>query len=235
MNDSTRILYRAYVNTYALLAHRGYVPEDGYEMVEIGKFAALAESWEDNTNSMWIVFEKGDLFVDVGFPGEVNKERGTSICQHVCAGGSRGNAKRNVHVIIVVSKVLPPAAPDLLNLKKQPFTRMNYIPNNRIEVFNVVTMQINPLLHSRQPPIIRLISDEDEKEDIRSRLVAAASDKNIPLSDLLPIMYLENPLAIWYDAFVDDVFYFVRHDGIPYFRIVKPDPQIDVGAKKKAL
>jgi hypothetical protein len=235
MNDSTIILYNAYVNTYALLAHRGYTPAEGHEMVEIGKFAALETAWQNKSGSIWIVFEKDDLFVDVAFPGEVNKEQATMICQHVCAGGSRGNAKRHAHVILVVSKVGPQAVPDLLNLKKQPFTRLNYKMNNRVEIFNVVEMLINPLLHSRQPPVIRLITDEDEKEELRVRLAAAAGDKNMSLGDLLPITYLENPLAIWYDAFMDDVFYFLRHDGTPYFRIVKPDPQIDVGAKKKTL
>jgi hypothetical protein len=235
MNHSTRILYNAYVNTYALLAHRGYRPADGHEMVEIAQFARLEKSWQEKTNNIWVVFEKGRLFIDVAFPGDVDTKLANMFCEHITAGGSRGTAKRNAHVILVVSSVGAPAAPILANLKKQPFTRLNYKESPRIEIFTVLEMQINPLLHSRQPPVIEMIIDEDEKEEIRSRLVAAAGARDEALENIMPIMYLENPLATWYDAFVNDLFYFVRHDGMPYFRIVRPDPKIEVGAKKDVL
>jgi hypothetical protein len=229
MNNTIRILYNAYVNTYALLAQWGFRPAKGHEMVEVAKFPALEAAWQNKSQSLWVVFEndENDDFIDVAFPGEVNKELGTMICQHVASGGSRGNAQRHTHVVLVISKLQPQAKPDLENLKKQPFTRLNYKLSNRVDIFTVVDMQLNPLLHSRQPSIIRLITDEDEKEEIRVRLLSAAENKDLPLADLMPIIYFNNPIAAWYDAYVNDLFYFVRQDGIPYFRIVKPDPQID--------
>lgn len=242
MKNATEILYDAYVNTHALMRNRGYVPEKGHEMVSFENFEELKDAWKNDPSRWWIVFndESGETdddgnvkFVDVGFPGVVGKTQSCDIYKHITAGGSKGTALRNAHVIVVITEITNPAVAELICMKKQPFTRANDRLNQRIEIFTVQQMQINPLLHSRQPPVIRLIKDEEEKEHLRQTLVAASNEKNTALDDLLPIIYLDNPIAVWYDAYVGDVFYFVRADGTPYFRVVQPDPMIEVGVKKK--
>jgi hypothetical protein len=241
MKSATEILYTAYEHVFALMTNRGYVPAAGHEMVPFEEFEELKESWKTEPSSLWIVFEDGSgekdadghvKFVDVGFPGSVNKELSCTIYNHITSGGSREYATRNAHAIIIMTEMTTDAVKELSCLKKQAFTRSNDRLNYRIEIFTVKQMQINPLLHSRQPLSMRLITDEDEKEQLRQTLVAASNDKNTPLADLLPIIYFDNPIAVWFDAYVGDVFYFTRQDNTPYFRIVQPDPMLEVGLKK---
>lgn len=235
MKSQERKVYDAYRNMFSLMANRGYTPEEGHEMQEFEDFKVTLKTWESDTRQFWIVFERDTSFVDVCFPGTVDKKQAESVIKHLEAGGTRGSAKRDAYAIIIYDTMTPPGQTVLMPAKKQSLSRTNHLLTHRLEFFSIHNMQINPLLHARQPEVIHLITDEALKEELRKSLVAASNDKNATLAEMLPIIYVNNPLSVWFDAYVGDVFYFVRHGKIPYFRIVQPDPMIDIGAKKSAM
>jgi hypothetical protein len=231
MEKKLHLLFTAYKNAYALMQNRGYRHHENHTMLtDIHSFEALTKTWSV-PNNLWILFQKDGKYVDVGFPGSVDVRVAEDVLNHANAGGLMKEDKRSHHVIIIVDEVGTPGA-TLLNVhRRQPFERNKQKSQPVIEIFYVADMQINPLLHSRQPKIMRLITDEDQKEELRTQLLAAASDKTKKLSEILPIIYFEHSFCVWYDACVGDVFYFVRQDGVPYFRVVKPDPKIEAMGK----
>lgn len=222
-------LHIAYTNLHALMKNRGFHPLKGSEFVPIEKFKPVVENWESRTGDVWLQFANpsGDS-VDVAFIGTIEKSVADGIVAYANSKTTeQGKLQRDAHLIIVADVITSPALPLLITFKRQPFERSQRVKIPRIELFTVKEMLINPLRCSRQPDVIRLITSEEEKEEIRRSLLAATDDKDKALGDLLPIIYFEKQLSVWFDAYVGDVFYFVRQDGTPYFRIVKPDPQIE--------
>ena len=133
-----------------------------------------------------------------------------------------------IELIVVVQNInsyhalyaLKNLAPDIIPRNK----RNPHIAKGFIRVLELEKeFQTNPMNHIMNSQMV-MITDEDEKEKLRRRLLANEVDKNVPLSRLLPKIHMFNPIARWYGAQVGDVFYCVRTLGgeTPYYRIVAP-------------
>lgn len=231
MDSYLTTLFTAYENLHSMMENRGYQLLQGHEKVDRADFQALTRIWETNTEDSWIKAEDTDgNIVTAIFPGKVEVAMSKKI---VAYAQSEDNEKAG-HVIVVTDEITDQAAKVFSPFRRKPFTRERYIRSVLIETFTVGQMMINPLLGSRQPRFIRLITDSDEKEGIRTALLARAEDKTKPLEDLLAVIFFEKQLSVWFGAFVGDVFYFIRNDGTPYLRIVKPDIQVEKLKKEKS-
>ena len=63
MKTQVRKIYDAYRNVFALMANRGYTPEEDHEMQDFEQFKVTVKTWENDSQQFWIVFERDADFV----------------------------------------------------------------------------------------------------------------------------------------------------------------------------
>ena len=237
--------YRAYKLMFKMMALRGYHPESHQRVTTKRAFAdtiwplILNPPTEADRFIVWLK-EGESVRLYFGFyKMTLNKDVVTSITAFLenrksefnPAEEQEQNPERmaiNIEMVIVAVSLGGYEAKHTLKYLSQ-----NTIPRNMrnpriakgsIQVFLLdENFQCDPMDHVLNSEM-RMITNEQEKERLRLRLVAQDLDKSKPLSQLIPVIYMDMPIAMWYGAQVGDVFYCMRSIGgeNPYYRIVVP-------------
>jgi hypothetical protein len=213
--------YRAYLNAFDLLNVRGYRPMQGHQLRNPEEFEKLKKSWGEK-DSFWILFvnDQEDV-VKVAFPGKVDVTASKELLQTAL---TKEKGKQG-HLILIVDSITNDAMGTFSTHERSKVPRSQEIPRQAvIEVFTVSQMQINPLKFCLQPPYMRLLTLK-EIESLHKSLVKAIPEKDKPLSELLPMIFFTDPVAIWFGASVGDVIYSIDDNDIPYARYVRIDPR----------
>jgi len=260
--NEDRLWYNSYTNIYRMMELRNYNSED--RIISFNEFRGLRDQWIKSRLDPIIRFDKnlksdvnGQLILEVHAPVTYIYFAGTKVNKDVFESISSfleskrlefnppeqqfvGRRAINVHAIIITESIVSQTTSKLSAMEPTLTTRADRditIATKSIKLIFLADLQYNPLEHAMQPKF-RLISDELEKERLRLRLVKHSQEKNKTLFDLLPLMYDTDPVSIWYDAQIGDVFYCLRSIGgiTPYYRIVVPAtgrPQDIKGKKDK--
>lgn len=258
MDFKLRRWFIAYQNVRDMLQTRGYVLIDGQNVPadDLQGFQEWYEvTWQGENSLSWIEFQH-DVEPDLRLaliPREISQgPNGVSpddiigeINSHdmeIKRRGAVGEGRRDrtTDAIIIVDSVNNPSVPKL-NIMAAPILSrrelLNYL-SPILEVFTCAQMQINPTKFCLQPDVQRHIKLEAEIEALRQHLIRSSTNKDRPIDEILPILRLGRPIAIWYGARVGDVFQFEREIGgsASYLRIVLPETKVEKDAKlfKKA-
>lgn len=239
-NLSKLLWYEAYKNMFEMMDLRNYVSQNNFieDVDEFNEFRAgnnILKFTKENDPLTNYVF-----FIPKIDTGELNSIKSTMENEkaklnknlNLGAGNNNNNnggpiIAKSIQCYIITSEVVKGKVEKELMILAPPLTsrinRDKSVAMMYIRVLFLDDLQYNPLKHNLQPKI-RLITSEVEKEELRLKLIRASYDKNQTLYELLPLIYTTDPITIWYDAQVGDVFYFVRTIGgiTPYYRIVVP-------------
>jgi DNA-directed RNA polymerase subunit H (RpoH/RPB5) len=233
----------AYDNIQEMMKLRNYTPSKSRT-----DFDGFLQLWQTGSQSYLTFYQPGNpTVVYAFFPGDridvdalrnifavmdnFKRPDSAQYNQWKIKLGLAENVAVCFQVILVAKEFLNKVKEELMKVKGMPplTSRVDRLQSIDVSLtyyipFFLSDLQYNPLKHNLQPPVIRLITSEEEKEQLRLKLIRSAYDKTQTLSQLLPMIYKTDPLVVWYDAQVGDVFYFVRRIGgvIPYFRIVVP-------------